>query len=173
MYALSIIPFAPPMFLRLLFLFVAVPMLELALLVKLGEWIGFWPTMGIIVCTGLLGSTLTRRQGLAVWQQLQTRLQQGQLPGTEAIDGVIILMSGALLLTPGVVTDLVGFAGLFPPTRALIRLRVLRFLESRQQTGAFRFHVYTGGSSFNARPPEPPIEPSWQGTPLERPGDQN
>lgn len=160
------------MFLRLLFLFVAVPVLELALLVKLGELIGFWPTMGIIVITGLLGSTLTRRQGLAVWQQLQARLQQGQLPGAEAVDGVIILTSGALLLTPGVLTDLAGLLGLFPPTRALIRRRVMRYLETHQQTGAFRFYVHTGGN-FGPRPSEPPAQTTWQGTPVERPGERN
>ncbi|MEZ4698882.1 MAG: FxsA family protein [Rhodothermales bacterium] len=159
------------MFFRLLFLFVALPILELALLVKLGEVIGFWPTMGIVVITGLLGSTLTRRQGLTVWRQFNLRLQQGQLPGTELVDGLIILVSGAFLLTPGVLTDFAGFLGLIPFTRALIRSSVLRFVERQQKTGAFQVRMEFGGRRYD--PPEPQSPPlEWRGTPVERPGDQ-
>ncbi len=160
------------MFFRLLLLFIVLPMVELGLLIELGRRIGFWPTMGIVVATGLLGSTLARRQGLAVWQQFNQRLQQGQLPGTELVDGLIILVSAAFLLTPGVITDGLGLLGLLPFTRAIIRRGVLEYLGRQQAAGALRFHVDIQGAAFH-RPPEPtstPEELDWQGTPRERPG---
>ncbi len=160
------------MFLRLLVLFIAMPLLELAVLVELGRNIGFWPTIGIVVLTGLIGSILARRQGLAVWHQFNLRLQRGELPGTELIDGLIVLVSGAFLLTPGVITDFLGFAGLLPMTRGLIRRYVQHRLEKAQQRGTVRMHVNFSGNM--GRPPshdraavEHDIE--WEGTPRERP----
>ena len=91
------------------------------LLIEVGEVIGFWPTIGLIILTGLLGSTLTRQQGLSVWTQFNNRLQRGELPGTELIDGLVILIAGALLLTPGILTDVVGFLGLLPLSRGVFR----------------------------------------------------
>ncbi len=160
------------MFFRLLLLFIVLPMVELGLLIELGRRIGFWPTMGIIVVTGLLGSTLARGQGLAVWRQFNQRLQQGQLPGTELVDGLIILVSAAFLLTPGVITDVVGIVGLLPFTRGFIRRAVLAYLGRQQAAGALRFHVDIQGAAFRrtAEPPSAPDELDWQGTPRERPG---
>ena len=109
------------MFSRLLILFIVVPMIELMVLIEVGKEIGFWPTIGIICITGLIGSTLARQQGVAVWTQFNNRLQKGELPGSQIIDGLIILIAGALLLTPGVLTDIVGFLGLLPISRPLIR----------------------------------------------------
>lgn len=106
---------------RLFLLFVVVPAIELMLLIEIGGIIGTLPTFGIIVATGLAGSALARSQGLSVWRRFQTRLSEGRMPGDELIDGLIILVSGALLLTPGVLTDVVGLAGLVPFTRRLIR----------------------------------------------------
>jgi UPF0716 protein FxsA len=160
------------MFFRLLLLFIVLPMVELGLLIEIGRRIGFWPTIGIVVATGILGSTLARWQGFAVWQQFNQRLQQGQLPGKELVDGLIILVSAALLLTPGVITDVLGVIGLLPLTRALIRRGVLGYLGRQQAAGTLRFHVDIQGAAFR-RPPEPPSAPDeldWQGTPRERPG---
>lgn len=106
---------------RLFLLFVVVPAVELMLLIEIGGLIGTVPTFGIIVATGLAGSALARSQGLTVWRRFQARLSEGRMPGDELIDGLIILVSGALLLTPGVLTDFVGLAGLIPLTRRLIR----------------------------------------------------
>ena len=90
---------------RLFLLFVVVPAVELMLLIEIGQIIGTLPTFGLIVATGLAGSALARTQGLSVWKKFQARLSEGRMPGDELIDGLIILVSGALLLTPGVLTD--------------------------------------------------------------------
>lgn len=116
---------------RLLLLFTLVPILELSLLVWLGQQIGFWPTVGLIAGTALLGSFLAHREGLSVLARFRARVASGAMPGSELTDGIIILIAGALLLTPGVLTDVVGFLGLFPPTRALIK----RIVTKRFQRG--------------------------------------
>lgn len=134
------------MLFRLLLLFVLVPVAELMLLIRLGEWIGLWPTLGLIVVTGVVGSVLARQQGFSVLRRLQGRLGQGGLPGRELLDGAIILVSGALLLTPGVVTDVIGFAGLIPPTRALIRAGLGRWLKKKVRSGSANFQIFWSGS---------------------------
>lgn len=133
------------MLFRLLLLFVLVPVAELMLLIRLGEWIGLWPTLGLIVVTGVVGSMLARQQGFSVLRRLQSRLGQGGLPGRELMDGAIILVSGALLLTPGVVTDVIGFAGLIPPTRALIRAGLSRWLKKKVRSGSANFQIFWSG----------------------------
>lgn len=109
---------------RLLALFLIVPIAELALLIWIGGRVGFWPTVGGIVLTALIGSWLARREGWNVFNRFQSKLASGGLPGRELTDGLIILVSAALLLTPGILTDAVGFLGLIPPTRAWIRKRL-------------------------------------------------
>lgn len=163
------------MFSRLLILFILVPMLELMLLIEVGKVIGFWATMGIIVFTGIIGSALAKQEGLAVWTKFNSRLQQGQLPGTELVDGLIILVSGALLLTPGILTDVVGFLGLIPVTRKFIRIYTQKRLKSAQSAGTIRFTTTSTFGQWNASPNPPPadVEPTWQGTPKQRPEDQN
>ncbi len=133
---------------RLLLLFTLVPILELSLLIWLGQHIGFWPTVGIIAGTAVLGSFLAHREGLSVLSRFRERVASGAMPSDELTDGILILIAGALLLTPGVLTDLVGFLGLFPPTRAVIK----RIVTKRFQRGMF------GGSVRVATwpPPSPP-----------------
>lgn len=116
---------------RLILLFVVVPAIELMLLIEIGQVIGTLPTFGLILVTGLAGSALARTQGLSVWRKFQARLSAGRMPGDELIDGLIILVSGALLLTPGVLTDIVGLAGLIPLTRRLIRKPLSAFVRQR------------------------------------------
>ena len=160
------------MFLRLLLLFIIVPAVELAILIEIGKDIGFWPTMALIILTGIIGSSLTRRQGLAVWSQFNTKLQTGVLPGKELIDGLIVLCSGALLLTPGIITDFVGFLGLIPQSRELIRSLVQKQLSSSQFQGSIRF---TSSPFENMTPPNEPSASTqeWQGTPKEHPDYSN
>ena len=156
------------MFSRLFLLFVIVPALELYLLIEIGAVIGFLPTLGLICLTGIIGASLARQQGLSVWTQFNSRLQTGQLPGKELIDGIIILLSGALLLTPGVVTDFVGFLGLLPFSRALIRSFAQKRIEKAQANGSLQFNAsFFGGQS--TPPPSGNTEPQWQGTPKQKP----
>jgi UPF0716 protein FxsA len=105
----------------LFILFVLVPALELYLLIQIGTVIGAWNTFLLILATGLLGSWLAKSQGLATWQAMNQRFGQGQIPGKELMDGASILVCAALLLTPGILTDAIGLAGLIPFTRTLFR----------------------------------------------------
>ncbi len=152
---------------RLFFLFLIVPAIELAVLLQIGRWIGLWATIGLIFATALAGSYLARREGLATWRAFQQRLAQGQLPGREIIDGVLILLSGALLITPGVLTDLLGLLGLLPPTRTLIRRFLIRRLQRMIEQQAVRLYV-----SFQGTMPSDSAaasEAEWSGRPRSRP----
>ncbi|MFB6246976.1 MAG: FxsA family protein [Salinibacter sp.] len=159
---------------RLLLLFLLTPAVELGLLIQVDRLIGFWPTIGLIVATGIAGSYLARREGLNTWRRLNERLNAGDLPGKELIDGVIILMAGALLVTPGVLTDAIGFLGLLSPTRALIRKLVMRRFRHKMEQGSLRVQFgFFGGAAPGPNGPPPEDGPDgsgsspvdrWQGT---------
>ncbi len=129
---------------RLVLLFVIVPLLELALLIKMGQWVGFWPTIGLVVFTGVAGAWLTRMQGLRTMWRLRHDLANGRVPGQAIMDGMAVLAGGALLLTPGILTDLIGFGLLFPGTRHAIQKRIMARLERHIQESAVHVKV-TGG----------------------------
>lgn len=124
---------------RLLLLFIVVPLIELALLVRLGTLIGFWPTIAIVVATGAIGAALARRQGLKVWTGIRDELRQGRMPMRGLVDGLLVLVGGVLLLTPGVLTDLTGIALLLPWTRAFARRLLRRKLERMRDSGQIHF----------------------------------
>jgi UPF0716 protein FxsA len=131
---------------RLFLLFVFVPLIELVILIRLGSVIGFWPTVGIVIGTAALGSALAKTQGLTAFARFQEALA-GQRPLVqEMIDGLIILVSAVLLLTPGILTDIVGLMGLFPATRPLIRKLI---------TNNINISV-VGSGVRGARPERPP-----------------
>jgi len=123
---------------RLLLLFILIPVVELFLLIEIGQLIGTLPTIGLIVFTGILGAYLTRRQGLQVLRRVQTQLQAGQVPADSIVDGAIILIAGAFLLTPGVLTDILGFLCLTPATRRLIKSAIWSRLQGAIRTGRIR-----------------------------------
>ena len=123
---------------RLALLFVVVPILELMLLIEMGQWVGIVPTLALVVATGIGGAALARAEGLRVVFQFQTELAQGKLPGQAMLDGASVLIGGAFLLTPGVLTDFVGFALLFPLTRRWIQRRVKARLEGQIKDGTVR-----------------------------------
>ncbi len=158
---------------RLIALFVIVPIVELAVLIEIGRYIGFWPTIGIICLTGVLGSLLTRTQGLAVWHQLNTKLQQGQLPGNELVDGLIILISGAMLLTPGIITDFAGFLGLLPLTRTYFRKYLQKRFKDAQLKGTASFSTGFYSRSTPPDSPENAPEDQWKGVPKKHPDYQS
>lgn len=105
------------MFGKLLFLFIAVPLFEIAILVKLGTLIGFWPTLLLQIATGFLGALLARLQGVLTWRKIALQLHAGRFPTDEMISGLLIFAAGIVLMTPGLLTDLGGFLLLVPWTR--------------------------------------------------------
>lgn len=112
---------------------------------------GLWPTIGLVVVTGLSGAALARLEGLRTLWKVRAELLRGRLPGSALFDGLAILVGGALLLTPGILTDLLGFSFLLPPTRKAILRRIRRRLEDRLQSGAVRFTVFPGPSGSTAK----------------------
>ncbi len=119
------------MFFQLLLLFTLVPLVELVLLIKLGELTGVWATIGLVILTGVIGASLARREGLKTWRRLEVSMRQGVSPGDDLIDALLILIAGAVLITPGLLTDLFGFGLLIPPLRKWVRNRLARHFHSR------------------------------------------
>lgn len=107
------------MFFKLLIIFATVPLIELALLIKIGEFIGIIPTIIIVGSTGIIGITLARRQGYQVIKKIKNNIELGKLPADDLIGGVLILIGGTMLLTPGILTDITGFSLIFPISRSI------------------------------------------------------
>jgi UPF0716 protein FxsA len=125
------------MFGRLLLLFVFLPMIELYLLIMLGARIGPMPTIGLIVLTGIIGATLARQQGLSSLAKIQNELRQGRAPTQELAEGAMILVGGLVLLTPGILTDIFGFAMMVPGIRrSLAKQFKVRFPQGFNSTTA-------------------------------------
>ena len=117
---------------RYLFLaIIVIPAADIGFLLLSGKTIGFWPTLLMILLTGVIGAYLAKREGLQTIRRVQESLSRGQLPGDALLDGVCILIGGALLLTPGFITDIVGFLMLFPPTRKFFKLFILYLFKKR------------------------------------------
>ena len=133
---------------RLALLFVVVPIIELMLLIQLGQFIGLMPTLALVVATGIGGATMARAEGLRVLFQFQEELAQGRLPGQAMLDGASILVGGAFLLTPGILTDLLGFSLLFPLSRRWIQRRLRERLEQQIADGSIRV-VAMGGPGMD------------------------
>ncbi len=132
----------------LLLLFIAVPLAEIWLLLQVGGMIGALPTIGLVVLTAAVGAVLVRAQGFSTVLEVRRSLDAGEVPAVAIIEGIFLLVAGALLLTPGFVTDMIGFACLVPPLRRAV---ILRFIEMRlirshraAETGVPRGHVFEG-----------------------------
>jgi UPF0716 protein FxsA len=110
----------------LFLLFIAMPIIEMWLLISVGTEIGALATIGLVLLTALIGVQLLREQGFNTLWRGRRKLEEGELPAQEIIEGIILAVSGALLLTPGFVTDIIGFAGLIPPIRVLFVKQMLR-----------------------------------------------
>jgi UPF0716 protein FxsA len=133
----------------LLILFIAVPIIELAVIIQVGQVLGLWPTLGLLVADSILGAALMRSQSRAAWRRFNEALAARRPPAREVLDGALVIFGGALLLTPGFVTDIFGLIFLLPPTRALVRAVLMRRLAHGM---VVRFGPL-------GRPPGPPREP--------------
>ncbi len=149
---------------RFLFLlFVIVPIAEMWILIEVGQWLGALPTILLVMLTAVMGISLLRWQGLSTLARAQQRMQQGQMPAQEMLEGIALAVGGALLLTPGFMTDAFGFACLIPCSRRkLAALVVARFSHSGMSmysdplTRTGRYDSYTGDSHSQDSSAEPP-----------------
>ncbi len=138
------------MFFNLLLLFIAVPVVELLILFRIGGALGAINTFAVIIVTGVIGAYLAKRQGLMILKKIQSSLAQGKIPTAEVIDGVIILVAGAVLLTPGFLTDITGFLLLLPFGRNLVKLWLIKKFTTLIKSGN-RTAAATGRFSFNIK----------------------
>jgi UPF0716 protein FxsA len=115
----------------LIALFIVVPIAELYVIIQVGEAIGLWPTLALLLADALLGSFLLKHQGRGAWRRFNEALAQRRFPGKEVVDGLLIVVGGTLLLAPGFLTDIVGLLLLIPPTRAIVRGLLRRFTIGR------------------------------------------
>src|SRR3954452_7846155 len=117
--------------LLLVFIFIVVPIAELYVLWQIGSAIGILPTIALLILDSVLGAWLMRSQGRAAWLRFNRALAEGRVPGREVIDGVLVIFGGALLLTPGFLSDFLGLLLLLPPTRAVVRAVLVRRFGGR------------------------------------------
>jgi UPF0716 protein FxsA len=134
----------------LILLFIAVPIVEIYVIVKVGELIGVLPTLALLLADALLGSLLLRHQGRGAWRRFNAALAERRFPGREVADGLMIAVGGTLLLTPGFVTDVFGLVLLVPPTRAIVR-RLMRAYATHRFT-VVTIGGHPPGASDAARP---------------------
>jgi len=126
----------------LVLFFILIPILEMVILIKVGGIIGVFPTVALVVLTAMIGVWLLRQQGLSTWIRVQEKLARGEIPGMEMLEGIMLLIGGALLLTPGFFTDILGFICLIPQ----LRKPVANWLMNHQWLG--KAGVYPEGTSF-------------------------
>ncbi len=149
------------MLLKLILLLTVVPLLELFLLVRMTPlWGGFGVTVLVVVATGVIGAALARREGLRVLQAVQHRMARGELPTDDLLDGVMVLVAGALLVTPGLLTDAAGFCLLVPPGRAVVRRLIKAWIGAKIRDSQAQFYASSGFGPVSDEPPPgfPPIE---------------
>jgi UPF0716 protein FxsA len=144
----------PEMALVLLLLFVVVPIAEIYVIIQVGQAIGAVWTILLLIADSLIGARLLTWQGRSAWRRFQEAVAAGRMPHNEVLDGVMIVIGGAFLLTPGFITDVLGLFLLVPPTRAILRRAVVRSIRRR---GAVTRVVYYARPP--RRPPEPPPQP--------------
>jgi len=158
--------------LLLILLFIVVPVAELYVIIKVGELIGVWPTLILLLADALLGSWLLKHEGRGAWRRFNQALAERRFPGREVADGALIIVGGTLLLTPGFLTDIVGVFLLLPPTRAIAR-RLLK----RLAIGRFMVVEMPGGARGPSGPPpahggrQPPRDYDFDATAEEVPDD--
>ena len=127
---------------RLILIFIIVPLMEILLLIEIGSRIGTLNTISIIIVTGILGGYMMRHQGFAILANIRMNLSQGRMPTGELINGALVLVGGILLLTPGFFTDAVGFVLLVPTTRGFVRKKIQLLIQRKIESGDI--HIFFG-----------------------------
>ena len=135
------------MLIRLILLFTVIPLIELYLLIQVGRYLGSFQTIMIVLITGIIGCLLARSQGLSVQRQIRVDLQNGIIPTDSLIDGCFIMIAGALLITPGMITDVFGFILMIPFFRGWLKKRLKEILKRKFESGQFQY--YSNNQSAN------------------------
>jgi UPF0716 protein FxsA len=157
--------------LLLLAVFILVPIAELYVIIQIGGAIGIIPTLFLLVLDSILGTILLRTQGRSAWVAFNRALSENRVPAKEIIDGVLIILGGTLLLTPGFLTDIVGLVLLIPPTRAIVRAFARRFVIGRFAM-APRAAMWGYGQTRDRRARRPGPPPRGRPGPSEGPAAQ-
>lgn len=162
----------------LFILLIAVPIAELYVIVQVAQVIGVIYTLVILVAISILGAWLLKQQGMATWRRLQATLARGEMPTKEVTDGAMILLGGALLMTPGFLSDIIGIVLLFPPTRAGLkggtRKLFRRWSENKVGAGVRIYRANVVGTERDVGPTEPrPAPPGSPRLPSEDPPDED
>ncbi|EGU45599.1 FxsA family protein [Vibrio splendidus] len=125
------------MFPILLLLFIFVPIIEIGLFIQVGGFLGLWPTITLVLITAFVGASLVRSQGIQTLMSVQGRLQQGEMPAQQILEGVMLAVAGVLLLTPGFMTDALGMLVLLPAPRAMIAKKMMEKMVVKNMSGGF------------------------------------
>jgi UPF0716 protein FxsA len=156
----------------LILLFIVVPIAELYVIIQVGQAIGAVPTIAILIADSVVGSLLLRSQGRAAWRRFNKALAQSKVPAREVVDGVLIIFGGALLITPGFLTDILGLILLIPPSRAAIRAVLASRLVPRMVRERTAFVWRAGPSPGGGPAPRPGPDYDIEGTAHELNGDE-
>jgi len=161
---------------RLLFvLFIIIPIIEISVLMQVGEFLGIWPTIGIVILSAWIGAKYVRLQGLATLQSVQTKMAQGEMPSSDIVTGLMLLVAGVLLVTPGFVTDILGLSLLVPSFRQIIVASVQKHINLNAHVngggaGASSFHhgnTYENEGFSHAPSPEDKVIPEHRSETIE------
>ncbi|MBE9504430.1 MAG: FxsA family protein [Proteobacteria bacterium] len=128
------------MFFKLFIIFTIIPVIELSVLIKIGSTIGVLNTIILVIFTALVGAYLVKMEGLSVITRFQNNMATGIFPAEEILDGAMILVAGALLITPGVVTDIIGFLLVFPASRQIIKRFLRGYIQKKISDSDIRTH---------------------------------
>lgn len=126
----------------LLLLFIVMPIIEISVLLQVGDMIGGWNTLGLIIITAFVGAYLVRREGLSTLAKAQHKMAQRQVPGKEMLEGMLLLIAGVMLVTPGFVTDFIGLAFTLPFSRKIIANAAVKHLNIRMVSTAHSANAY-------------------------------
>jgi len=131
------------MFSKLFLIFAVIPLIELGILIKIGSHIGAINTISLVLLTAAIGAYMVKMEGIGVLTRIQQNMQDGQFPAEELINGAMILVAGALLLTPGIVTDVIGFLMVIPVSRNALKQVIKRYIEKKISSGDIHINRFS------------------------------
>ncbi|SFB77852.1 FxsA family protein [Pseudoalteromonas denitrificans] len=137
------------MFKALLLIFIIIPIIEIALLIQVSDIIGGWSTVALVIITALIGAKLVKQQGTDALKNVQSQMAQGQMPAQDLFSGLCVIIAGVLLVTPGIMTDVIGFILLTPAIRNKMAAGLIKHAHMRTSAGTQGFNFSSGGFQQN------------------------